>query len=259
MMACENLSRAVGVRMWELRYPQVEAAIAGGVTTAVVVVGSTEQHGSHLPLFTDSFLAFAVGEQFASEIGALLAPPLTVGCADHHLGFAGTISLPVEVMIDVVRAYCRSLFRSGFRRVVILSTHGGNFPPLRSAEEALGREFNGPDSEVVVLCDLEAYFAAYTETLGERGLYAAPLPHAEAAETSSMLALRPDLVDLSLANPGLVGDIPLERVLSEGLRAVSPNGVLGDPTGATAEIGEECLRRAVASLVAMYAERKPST
>ncbi|MFB9963926.1 creatininase family protein [Sinosporangium siamense] len=238
----------MNVRMWELSTVEVAERIAAGCTTAVVVAGSTEQHGPHLPTFTDSYQAHAIGERFAERIGALLAAPIPVGCADHHLAFPGTISLPEPVLIDIVEAYAASLFLGGFTRVVVFSTHGGNFGPLERGTDRLRERLESPGRRVVVLSDLNAYVAGYTAALTQAGLPISALPHAEAAETSIILAVHPELVKMELAEPGFTGEVPLEKLVSDGLAAVTPNGVLGDPRGATAEIGEECLANVVDAL-----------
>ncbi|SDH46855.1 creatinine amidohydrolase [Sinosporangium album] len=240
--------------MWELTTTEVGERIAAGCTTAVVVVGSTEQHGPHLPTFTDTYQAYAVGELFAHRIGALLAAPIPVGCADHHLSFPGTISLPEAVLIDVVEAYAASLFQSGFTRIVVCSTHGGNYGPLARGADRLRERLETPGRRVVVLSDLAAYARAYIAALRNAALPMVKLPHAEASETSVILAIRPDLVKMELAEPGFMGDVPRDRLIEEGLAAVAPTGVLGDPRGATAALGRDCMANVVDVLEAMLRE-----
>ncbi|HTW98660.1 MAG TPA: creatininase family protein [Acidimicrobiales bacterium] len=239
------------VRMWELTSPEIEDRVAQGCWTAVVVAGATEQHGPHLPTFTDSIQAFAIGERLAERIGGLLAPPITVGCSDHHLAFPGTISLPDSVLEEILTAYCDGLVRAGFRRIVVFSTHGGNFPLLKEAAPRLRDRF--APAEIVVLCDIDAYCTAYTRSAAEQNLTVVRSPHADVAETSILLALTPDLVRMDRAEAGFVDEVPFDQLLRAGLASVTPNGVLGDPAGASAELGELCLARTVDALESMVA------
>jgi creatinine amidohydrolase len=140
-----------------------------------VPFGSIEHHGSHLPLGTDALLADAIGREVAERLGAVLAPTVRVGDADQHLDGLGTLSLGAETLTDVAIAVSRSLARQRFRTIVLLSTHGGNLPALRSAAEQLAA------AGVIVRVPR-----------GDVG----PDPGAHSGEwiTSVMLALRPELV-----------------------------------------------------------------
>lgn len=82
------------INLFEMTRPEVEQAIAAGVDTVIVPLGSTEQHGLHLPLGTDAILGAAIGDRVARALGnALLAPGLTIGCSEHHMDFAGSLTL----------------------------------------------------------------------------------------------------------------------------------------------------------------------
>jgi creatinine amidohydrolase len=199
-----------------------------------VPVGSTEQHGPHLPLSTDSLVATALVEGLAASRHDVIAAPLVpVGASGEHDGFAGTLSVGTEVLAS----YCVELVRSSrgwARGVVFVSGHGGN-------AEAMAR--------VGATCAYE----------GDRVVTFLPsVPggdaHAGRTETSLVLALGGHLVRHNEAVPGTT--TPLreldEALRSRGVRAVSPNGVLGDPTGATRGEGRRIcdllagdLRRAV--------------
>lgn len=238
----------------ELTTLEVEERIRSGRTTAIVVAGSTEQHGPHLPLFTDSLQAFAVGERLARRIDALLAPPITVGCSEHHIDFPGTITIPADLLVALVTEYCRSLAGAGFTRVVVLSTHGGNFKPLLDAEQEIQAAV-GEGAEVLALCEVDPYLAALMSPAAEAGLRMSGLPHADASETSVILALRPDLVHEDRYAAGFMGEIPVQQIIGQGFSSVTPNGVLGDPSGASAEVGERCLTSVVDHLEAELARR----
>ena len=118
------------VRLEELTWTEVDDALDGDVRTAVVAVGSVEQHGPHLPLVMDTLAGDAVAERVARELGdALAAPTIRPGCSGHHMAFPGTITVSAETLMDTIRAYVRSLDEHGFEDVALVPTHGGNFGP----------------------------------------------------------------------------------------------------------------------------------
>jgi creatinine amidohydrolase len=239
-----------------LTWPEVELAITRGTTTVVVPVGAIEQHGPHLPLSVDAELGAALGWRVARNLGdALVAPTIRVGCSEHHMAFAGTISLEIETLEAVCRDYCRSLARHGFTDICLLPSHGGNFAPLREMVPRL--------QEAVETIDEACWVGAYTDLLGlvgvwrlvveeELGLGARVGGHADIAEASQMLHVRPELVRAARAEPGRVGELDAtlaEQVFEKGLRAITANGILGDPRGMDAEVGERILE-AVARVIA---------
>ena len=228
------------INLFEMTRPEVEQAIASGVDTVIITVGSTEQHGLHLPLGTDAILGEALGERVARGLGnALLAPGLRIGCSEHHMDFADSLTLRRETFIQVVADICRSLARHGFHHVVLVPTHGGNFAPLASAVETIRPEL--PGVNLIAFTDLMAFMDEIFQTGKAREVTPEKAgAHAGEFETSIMLTVRPDLVALDQAQPGYVGDqlsiAPL--VFEKGFKAVTENGVLGDPRDASAENGE---------------------
>ncbi|WP_241778638.1 mycofactocin biosynthesis peptidyl-dipeptidase MftE [Streptomyces sp. AcH 505] len=214
-----------------LVWPRVPDAV-----TVLVPIGSTEQHGPHLPFTTDSVIARAVAARAADHPSLarphppLVAPTITYGSSGEHAGFPGTVSIGREALLAVVVETVRSLsLWAG--RIVFVNGHGGNVPTL---DQAVGR------------LRAEGHDVAWT-------LCAPPGSdaHAGRAETSVMLHLVPDEVRVEAATAG--DTRPLAEIMPEliahGVRAVSPNGVLGDPTGASAEEGAALLDAMVASAV----------
>ncbi|MDR5683589.1 MAG: creatininase family protein [Armatimonadota bacterium] len=241
------------VLLEEMTWPEIQQAVARGVRTVVIMTASTEQHGPHLPLATDALIGQAVGERVARRLGALLAPVIRPGCSDHHLAFPGSLSVPTGVFSDLVASYVRSLVPHGFRTFVLLSSHGGNFRPLQEAADRLRREF-GPDGARILavagdvgLHDMMRVMVDAAASLG------APQDvdaiHADACETSVMMALRPDLVRTDRIEPGFTGRIDVDTLFRDGLRAVTPNGILGDPRAASPQLGLGVLDRLVDHLV----------
>ena len=228
------------VRLEEHTWPEVEAAIADGTRTAVVAVGSVEQHGPHLPLVMDALAGDELAARIADELGdALAAPTIRPGCSGHHMDFPGTITVPAEVLMDQIRAYCRSLDEHGFEHVVLVPTHGGNFAPVNTVAPEVAREI---DANLVALADLDELMERMNEGLRAAGVeYQEPVIHAGAAETAIVLAVAEGLVRTDELERGHEGEVSVSRLLSDGFRAITENGVLGDPREATAEAGEAIL------------------
>jgi len=195
-------------------------------------VGATEQHGPHLPLGTDTMIATALAARLAeARPDVCLAPAVAFGSSGEHAAFAGTLSIGQHALELVVTELVRSA--DAFAGVVIVSGHGGNAVPLARAAATLMAE-------------------------GRRVTVWTPRPpaggdaHAGRTETSLLLALNPAAVRLDAAEAG--DGRPLAELLplleSSGVAAVSPNGVLGDPTGATAAEGAALLDELAADLLA---------
>ena len=219
-----------GRPLGELTWPDAEASAASGVLA--VPVGATEQHGPHLPLCTDTEIAVAIVASLVRERPAVVAaPPLAYGSSGEHAGFAGTLSIGQSALELVLVELCRSACAT-FERVLLVSTHGGNAHPVRRAVGRLRGEGR----------DVRAWGPKWH---GDA--------HAGRTETSIMLALAPERVRLDEASAGPrapIGEL-LPRLRSGGVRAVSENGVLGDPGGAHADEGLELLRTATRDLAAM--------
>jgi creatinine amidohydrolase len=234
-----------GVDMTRMTSPEVAAALEQGFTTAIVVLGAQEQHGDHLPLATDSMWGEHLAGLLATRLGdALIVPVVSVGFSPEHMRFAGTISLRQETLIAVLEDYLTSLEQHGFRRIVVLPSHGGNFAPLVDALPQLRQHH--PALQIVAYTDLIGLVDAAAEvaasldvTPNEAGA------HAGEWETSLVLAIEPDSVHLERGAAGYMG--PLEPVFDQinrdGMESVTPNGVLGDPAKSTAAHGRAYLER----------------
>jgi creatinine amidohydrolase/Fe(II)-dependent formamide hydrolase-like protein len=225
------------VELDKLTWPEIEAERDAGRDTVVIAFGATEQHGRHMPLATDALIGDELAREVAERIDAFVAPTVRVGCSSHHLDFPGTLSVEDDTFHAIVADLVRSLARGGFRRVVLLPTHGGNFGPLAAAIEKLG-DVEGV--KVVAMTDLGALMrvAAVGEQehgvpLGEGGL------HAGEWETSMLLSTHPELVKMDRAEAGYTGDLQegIERLFTGGTKALSENGAIGDPARSSAEHG----------------------
>lgn len=234
----------------EMTWPEVEAALESGKRTAVVAVGSIEQHGPHLPLQMDTLDGDELAHRIATTLGdALAAPTIRPGCSGHHMEFPGTITVPPETLMDVIRSYCRSLDAHGFEYVALVPTHGGNFAPVKTVAPDIGRKI---DANVIPLADLDEHMRLLNDGLSEAGIeYDQHVIHAGAAETSIVLAINEGLVRVDALERGHEGDISPTRLLSDGFKSITENGVLGDPNEATAEAGE----RIIETVTAAYVDR----
>jgi mycofactocin system creatininase family protein len=216
------------VRLGSLTWPELHEP--AGPRLLLLPLGATEQHGPHLPLETDSVIAAALAEAVAAQRSdVVVAPVLPYGSSGEHAGFPGTLSLGQEAFESAVVELVRSA--DAFDAVLLLSWHGGNAGPLGRAVERLRYEGRR--------------VSAWRSRLAGGDL------HAGRVETSLMLALAPDLVGEERP-VGATG--PLEELLpalrARGVKAVSPSGVLGDATGATAQEGRALLSSLVAELSA---------
>lgn len=226
-----------------MTWPEVEAAIAGGKRRAIICAASSEQHGPHLPEATDAILGAEYGRRLALALGdSLVAPVIRPGCSEHHMTFAGSLTISAELLMDILDSYVDSLRRHGFDRFVVMSSHGGNYPVLAEWERTR------PKPGCTVISDIHVFDAGF-EAIRRFGRRDTAGPHAEVLETSMMLVLVPELVHMERAEPGFEGDVQLEGLLEKGMRAVSRNGIIGNPVGASAEMGEAVLDAITEALV----------
>jgi creatinine amidohydrolase len=231
--------------MTRLTSPEVASAIAAGTTTAIVVLGAQEQHGAHLPLATDSLWGEHLAAMLAERLGdALVAPVVPVGFSPEHMRFAGTISLRPETLGAVLEDYLASLERHGFRRIVVLPSHGGNFAPLVAMLPGL--RAGHPALRIVAYTDLVGLVEAAAEVADRFGVTANEAgAHAGEWETSMVLALEPAAVHPERGEAGYLGPLApvLDQINRDGMEAVAPNGILGDPAKADAAHGRAYLAR----------------
>ncbi len=211
-------------RLGDLTWPEVTTS-----SVLLVPLGSTEQHGPHLPLDTDTRIATAVADGLSTLNPRLVvAPAFAITASGEHSGFAGTLSIGQDALELVLVELIRSADR--FAGVVLVNAHGGNHATLTRVVARSGAEGR---RVAVASCGVPGGDA-----------------HAGRTETSMMLHLDPDAVRLDRAEAGEtrpwseVGPV----VVSGGVAAVSPNGVLGDPSGANAAEGAVMLAEVIGRL-----------
>ena len=211
--------------------------------------GAYEQHGSHLPIETDTYLVSIVCARAADRaterepgLEILVLPTLPIGRSPHHMDFPGSLSLHATTYIQVVEEICESLHRHGFQRVLIINGHGGNVDCLRIAARNIRDH-----SECLV--GVFSYWQAASESINR--LRRSPIGgicHAGELETACMLHLNESAVRNALIQKGMQTCVSPRLVLdlvsagsciNHNVRDYSESGVLGDPTAADAEHGKE--------------------
>jgi creatinine amidohydrolase len=239
------------IEWWRLKASELNA-LAARNAIVIVPVGSTEQHGPHLPTQVDSLLVGEIARRAAQRVGDLpivVTPTVWSGLAEHHMSLGGTLSLDFQTFFGILRCLCRSLVRQRFSRILLLNGHGGNIAALTVVVNELAVELNAPIATA-------SYWPLAKEEFSRILEAQKTVRHACEAETSMLLALAPDLVDMSKA-ANAVG--PTERELVEvtgteaahrwrSFKARTHHGVIGDPRAATPEKGERLIAAAAAAV-----------
>lgn len=232
------------MKLQDLSWPEVEQADRNVIV--LIPTGSLEQHGRHLPLYTDSLIVTAVAEGVESFLPdqVLLTPTIWLGASGHHLAFPGSLSAEFSSYIGAITSIVNSLIPHGFTRFYVLNGHGGNTDPNGIAVRELKAKF--PNLTFVKT----GYFEFATQTIAET--LEGPLKemaHACEAETSLVLHLRPDLVRKSqLRDDGLRPNPPI-RGLVHHFDQSTEDGSIGYATLATPEKGKRIFDSAVSGVV----------
>ncbi|MHB9145765.1 MAG: creatininase family protein [Symbiobacteriia bacterium] len=225
-----------------LTRPEV-AELMRQTPVAILPLGATEQHGPHLPLGTDSFLAQEVARRLAAATGALLFPPIPVGYSWVWRDIPGTLTLDEATLEQVIKDIAHGLHRQGFKTLILVGGHEANNAAMKYAVRELADEI--PMRVLYFFYPgLEAAAAGLIESPTWHGMI-----HACELETSLLLAARPELCHMDRA----VREYPAKPAdyghSARSLGSLSESGVFGDATLATAEKGERLLNAVVARLV----------
>jgi creatinine amidohydrolase len=246
----------------EMSWPEVSAAAARGAV-AVWPVGSTEQHGPHLPLSVDTRIPLELIRQVGAHLDVVIVPPQSFGFRSRPLsgggqGFPGTISLRASTLIGVVHDVVGELARSGFERIAIINWHGENVNLLYEGVE-LARESGLLDGARVQLIErvLNAFSPQDTEFLfadAAEGFPGWAAEHAAIMETSLMLALAPELVRSEHIADDRSALRPFYDVIPTPESHLSTSGVLAEASKATSAKGRQLARMIVERLTAALVE-----
>ena len=242
--------RRIAVELLEMTWPQVAALSPD--TPVVVPIAALEQHGRHMPLFTDSLLLGEVMNRIKGPLKerVLFAPLMWLGNSHHHLDFPGTMSASPRVYLDLLIDLAENLIAHGFRRIVLLNGHGGNIVPAQQALFEL-RQKTRQRADLLLLST--TYWTAGTRTGPiDPSLKQTQMGHACEFETSMMLRIRPELVG---DYRGAI-DVPWGRAFAPASRAWITKdrtvpGHIGYPQHASAEKGEILYRAFTADVVAL--------
>ncbi len=240
-------------RLEELTWPELESFLAAGGRTAILPLGSIEQHGPHLPFATDAWIAGELAHRLASRLPETIElPVLALGCASEHLGFPGTLSLGDDTLASVLCDLAACVARHGFSRLFVFSAHGGNrdalakaLPRMRAAASEL---------EILAAPGLGASMELFHGESARHDVEPdASGHHAGEFETSIVMAIAPQTVRAPRFAPGLAaGERDIDRVFYPDLRANSPSGTVGDPSGAAGSRADAYLEAWVESLLEIY-------
>lgn len=246
----------------EMSWVDVKAYLETG-DMVIIPLGSTEQHGPHMPLGTDFYEALEISKKISARTGVVVAPVVMAGYSYYHSGFPGSLSLKTETLAQVLFETAEMLMKYGFKRFMFLNYHGGN----STAEANVIQRINHTTEAVAVKIGIGAAFQ-------KRGKEPAPFDyHAGISETSNMLYLKPELVrmerlekptmtfspkmkkiqELIEAHPeleevaGAYLGVPVETKKGGASHELSSNGIwtFGDPKKATRERGEKSVETMV--------------
>ena len=228
----------------QMTWVEVREAAAGGLPV-VLPMGSTEQHGPHLPLNTDCVIPVGIALETARRMRLVVAPPIRFGARSRPLsgggeGFAGTLSLRATTLMRTVREVLEALARSGFQRICVLNWHYENAAYLWEPCELAAA--NHPDVRILIL---EDPFPRFTESelaeLFPRGFPGWDVEHASIVETSLMEILAPGAVRRELVADDEAARHPTWDVVPAPPEFIPESGVLWHPTEASPEIGRRVL------------------
>lgn len=227
-----------------------------GSKGVIVPIGSTEQHGPNGLLGTDAICPEVIARGVGEKTGTLVAPTLSIGMAQHHLGFAGTISLRPSTLIALVRDVVQSLARHGFERCYFLNGHGGNIATVTAAfsEIYADKSFSGADNQPRVLCKLSNwYMAPGVKRLSAKLFGSSEGSHATPSEVSLTYFAYPDAVKSVEMSPKLAPKGPIYD--ADDYRSRFPDGRIGsDPSLASVDAGRQLYEAAVQDVTKDYQE-----
>lgn len=239
MVASKLLERMIGCERRTFKFDK-----------AILAVGATEYHGDHLPYGTDTIVARRLAEEVAKRInGLLVLPPIPYGMSLHYAKFPIAITLTSETLTKVLKDVFASLLKHGIKKLLIINGHDGNIAPI----EVATREFKVEHPEMN-LCVLEAWWITAGELLPEETFEVWDgLGHAGEGETSIMLAMNPELVDMKHAK-GVVPELPSHVQIKWTFEELTPYGATGDPSKATRQKGEKMMKALIDYVVSFIKE-----
>jgi creatinine amidohydrolase len=230
--------------------------LAAREAIVVLPIAAMEQHGPHLPVMVDTLLCGEVAKRAAERASGrypvVVAPTVWSGLSEHHMPFGGTFTLDFPTFKSLIECLCRSLMRHGFRRVLLLNGHGGNVAALRVVVDELRR--------LDIKLQTATYWQVDPVAIADILERQSGVQHACEAETSMVMALRPELVDESQfetarhVEPGQVAGQTQAVYARTAFEERTPSGAVGDPTVASAEKGEKLLEAAATAVAGVLSD-----
>jgi len=222
------------MKSWhQMSWEEVGQLPLQGMDAAMLPIGATEQHGPHMGCGMDAEIAFQLCRAVADKTKIAMLPTLPFGCSiGHSKRWPGTLALQPKTLIDVVKDIGDWVHAAGYRRLFLINSHVTNFAPLRCALEMLRAEH---DDLMIALINS----AEISERVRQRHFHDAEDWHANEAETSLMLALKPDMVNEEKISVSDDPDRTEDCVFSHPVNRTSKNGVTGSPSLASKEKGAE--------------------
>lgn len=244
------LEKSSKEKIWfdELTMPEVEKAAKNG-KVVIIPCGSIEEHGTHLPLCTDSIQAEYIALEVAKKTKSLVAPPLRYGLCNSTKNFPGTVTITFDSLRSIITDILDDFVRNNLRRLIVVTGHAGSshMTAIRlAAKQVVNSHMNEKNKPRIMVCsDYDFAFDIKDKDIDGRD------SHAGTVETSRVMAIRPDLV----SGKGLKNfpDMPRFEITPDPERYF-PSGVMGDPTKASSEIGQkinEYIIEQIAKLVEM--------
>ncbi len=217
---------------------------------AIIAVGSCENHGSHLPFGTDTFVSSMLAEKVAEQIdGLLVLPPVNVGMSQHYAHFPFSLTLQPETLIAVLKDILESTVKNGIEKIFIMNGHDGNIAPIEIAARAI--KLAHPN---VKIATLDAWWVTAGKLLPADTFEVwNGLGHAGEGETSIGLALFPELIEMEYAK-GVVPVLPEHVEIKWNFAELTNTGATGDPSKATVAKGQKMVEVLVKEVVRFFRE-----
>ncbi len=247
-------------RLEALTWPEIRERLDAGADTAVFPVGSTEQHGPHCPLGTDSLIARVIAREVADKLDAFCLPLLWFGVSPHHMDFAGSLTVRPRVLTDLVEDVLESLIHHGLKNILILNGHGGNTASIDAARTMIRYRhpgvFTALSSVWVALQDVYEALPSAARQENWRTMIA----HGGLLETSVVMAVEEGLVKMERAQAVSVDKYVLATDpalnVTVTMKDLSEIGSNGDPKGSTPELGRMFIEKSAEIIVGKYIAAK---
>jgi len=240
--------------MDRMSWKDLEKAASGGYVLTLVV-GSTEQHGPHLPLGVDVFIPMGIAERVAKNIKGIVAPPITYGYYSQPRSgggqtFIGTTSVSSSCLLSLITDIMTEFLRHGFRKFLIINGHFENMPIISEGVEKALDPTNRSHVKVLILNYWDLITEDVIEKVFHKDFPGWDVEHASIAETSMMMLLRPDIVQMDKATDDMAQRRLRYDVIPPPKEILTKSGVLWKATLASREKGQLLLDTAVREIVA---------